>query len=115
MKRILFAVLCVICVIIAFVCIEGANSSDNGEFLRIHIRADSNDDADQNVKYAVKRAVVDYLTPYLADATSKEKAIEIIKQNIGGICAVADGVLRDNGFSYKCSAVICDEYFPTRS
>ena len=60
------------------------------EYLRIHIRADSNSDADQNVKYKVKDAVVEFLTPYLAACDTREKADETIKTLIPRIERVAD-------------------------
>ena len=37
------------------------------EYLRIHIRADSNEDGAQAVKYKVRDGVVSYLTPLVAD------------------------------------------------
>ena len=44
------------------------------EYLRIHIRANSNGEVDQAVKYRVKTAVVDYLTPCIAECDTKQKA-----------------------------------------
>ncbi|MDY2841762.1 MAG: stage II sporulation protein R [Candidatus Borkfalkiaceae bacterium] len=84
------------------------------EYLRIHIRADSNSDADQNVKYKVKDAVVEFLTPYLAACDTREKADETIKTLIPRIERVADGVLGENGFGYSSEALIRNEKFPTR-
>ena len=46
------------------------------EYLRIHIRANSNGEVDQAVKYRVKTAVVDYLTPCIAECDTKQKAME---------------------------------------
>ena len=43
------------------------------EYLRIHIRADSNDGSAQAVKYLVRDDVVDYLTPLVAEYETKEK------------------------------------------
>ena len=84
------------------------------EYLRIHIRADSNSDADQNVKYKLKDAVVEFLTPYLAACDTREKADETIKTLIPRIERVADGVLGENGFGYSSEALIRNEKFPTR-
>ena len=53
--------------------------STNTEVLRIHIRANSNNQQDQQVKYKVKDVVVEFLTPKLVDCTTKEKAEEKIK------------------------------------
>ena len=48
------------------------------EYLRIHIRANSNGDKDQSVKYRVKDAIVDYLTPFIAKCSTKEQAISML-------------------------------------
>lgn len=93
----------------------GNTSSAENEYLRIHIRANSNLDADQNVKYAVKDGVVDLLTPYLVDATSKEKAIDIISSLTSEIESVCNQVLREYGYDYTAKASIRNEEFPTRA
>ena len=85
MKKILFALSALI-VLVGIIFLAPANSAKaNSDFLRIHIRADSNSQADQDVKYVVKSAVVDYLTPYLAEATTKDKAMSIVKSHLSGI------------------------------
>lgn len=86
----------------------------NSDFLRIHIRANSNSECDQVVKYEVKAEVVDAMTPLLAEATTKAQAMEIIENNIALIERVANQVLSHEGFSYTCSARVCVEEFPTR-
>ena len=44
------------------------------EYLRIHVRANSNSEADQAVKYMVKDGIVALLTELLVDADSKTEA-----------------------------------------
>ena len=85
------------------------------EYLRIHIRANSNLDADQNVKYAVKDGVVDFLTPYLINAASKEKAMEIVDNLTNEIESVCDQILREYGYDYTSKVSIKNEEFPTRA
>ncbi|MBR2372052.1 MAG: stage II sporulation protein R [Clostridia bacterium] len=93
----------------------GCSSFDDKDCLRIHIRANSNEQIDQNVKYMVKDAVVEFLTPLLADATDKTKAKQIVVENSKQICEVVNTVLEKNGFDYKSSAKVTKEIFPTRS
>ena len=85
-----------------------------GEYLRIHIRADSNEEEAQAVKYKVRDGVVAYLTPLVADYTTKTEAVQGITQNINGVRTVAERVLKENGFSYGATAEIRVENFPTR-
>ncbi len=87
----------------------------NADYLRIHIRANSNSDADQSVKYEVKAAVVEALTPLVSGARSKEQAEEIISENLWLIDETSERMLRENGFYYGAKARLCDEQFPTRT
>lgn len=85
------------------------------QYLRIHIRANSNSDEDQSVKYKVKDEIVEALIPLLADINSFDEAKDIISQNFDYIENVANQTLVENGFNYGSSASIKNEYFPTRS
>ena len=92
--------------------IETLNAS---EYLRIHIRANSNSMEDQNVKYLVKDKVVEYLTPIIANSTDKLDMQNTISKNLQNIENVADSVLRENGFEYSSNAYFNNEFFPTRT
>ena len=89
-------------------------ASQNGEYLRIHIRADSNENAAQAVKYKVRDRVVEYLTPLVASYESKEASMQGVRKNLQKIAQVATQVLREEGFSYDATACLEEEYFPTR-
>lgn len=84
------------------------------EYLRIHIRANSNSEVDQSVKYLVKDKAVDYLAPILAECKTKEQAIKAIEDAAFGIEKVCEAVLKEKGFSYGAKASVKNEKFPTR-
>lgn len=114
MKKIAIAAVALI-VLIGIIAAATSGAQTNSDFLRIHIRADSNSDADQSVKYVVKSAVVDYLTPYLTGATTKQKAMEIVKAHLSGIKDVCDKTLAANGKNYRATVKLCEEEFPDRT
>ena len=89
-------------------------SGDAAEYLRIHVRANSNSEEDQSVKYKVKDAVVEYITPLAASCRTKDDAIALINANIAGIEGVCEDVLEENGYFYGASAEVREENFPTR-
>lgn len=89
-------------------------SGDAVEYLRIHVRANSNSEEDQSVKYKVKDAVVEYITPLAASCRTKDDAIALINANIAGIEGVCEDVLEENGYFYGASAEVREENFPTR-
>lgn len=84
------------------------------EYLRIHVRANSNDKEEQAVKYKVKDAVVEFLSPIIAECTTKQKAQALLMQNESEIKRVADKVLKQNGFNYQARVEVKQEIFPTR-
>jgi stage II sporulation protein R len=86
----------------------------NEEYLRIHVRANSNLEQDQEVKYLVKDAVVELLTPYIAECDTKKKAENTLKNLIPQIEKRAKEILEENGFTYNAKASIKRENFPTR-
>ena len=95
--------------------VMNANSAlSEREFLRIHIRADSNESGAQAVKYRVRDKIVEYLVPVVAECTSKDEAMETLCRHLPKIAAVASGVLAEQGFDYGATAEIERESFPTR-
>ena len=84
------------------------------EYLRIHIRANSNLEVDQSVKYLVKDKVVNFLTPLISECDTKIKAQNTLEKNLKNIEQVANEVLKNNGYNYVSSAKINTEKFPTR-
>ena len=85
------------------------------DYLRIHIRANSNSVVDQNVKYKIKDKVVEYLTPYFCNVPSKNKAINMVNNLNGSITNECSKVLKENGFNYSVNIKISNEYFPART
>lgn len=100
--------------ILIFVPLFG-KTEQNTEYLRIHIRANSNSQEDQRVKYMVKDAIVEALIPILAEAETKEEAEELIQENFSYIDAVANAVLASEGFSYQGKTRLAREEFPLRA
>ena len=109
------SVCCAIALVIVLVLCAGGVQCGEVEYLRIHIRANSNSEIDQSVKYMVKDAIVEALIPVLSEVESKEEAVKVMTENFDYIENVADAVLKSEGFSYKSSARIDNEYFPSRT
>lgn len=85
------------------------------DFVRIHIRADSNDEEAQRVKYAVKSAVCDYLTPHLANCQNANQVKTLLNNHKKNLEQIATNVLKDWGFDYTATATLKQEYFPART
>lgn len=84
------------------------------DYLRIHVRANSNSAEDQQVKYEVKDEVVKFITPFVKECVDKERAIEVMTGLLPEIEKVCDKALRERGYTYGARAQIRNEKFPTR-
>lgn len=102
-----------LCMLIFCGC-EGHTNSEV-RLLRIHIRADSNSQEAQSVKLKVRDKLTEYLTGELIALTDFDDAVARVNERLDNIQAMADGVLRANGFGYGATAAICREYFPART
>lgn len=104
--------------IVAIICVTAAfatgKSEKNAEYLRIHIRANSNSEIDQSIKYDVKSLTVEFLTPYMQNVSSKSDAINVLNSVKGDLKNKIDGLLAKKGFNYKSNVLIKNEEFPTR-
>ncbi len=110
----IFVCLVVIGVTLVF-CPRIGQSEENAEFLRIHIRANSNLQSDQDVKYMIRDEIVEFLIPVLAECQTKQDAENKIQQNFFQLERVADEVLQNQNKTYSSTARLSNEYFPTRA
>ena len=113
MKHILIILFAILTIFVAG-CEKVNNGYSANDYLRIHIRANSNSVEDQNVKYLIKDRVVEYLSPIIADCKTKEDMINSVKSNLNNIEQVANEMLDLNGYNYTSNAYIDEEFFPTR-
>ena len=111
MKKIML-ILILICLTI---CTVGCSNKHEENYLRIHIRANSNLDVDQDVKYKVKDEVVNFLTPIIAKCDSFDDVKNSLNFNKNNIETVCNNVLKNNGFNYVATVKLDTEFFPTRA
>lgn len=117
MKKVCLGVFTVLVLILAVVFAmaqSGEVAQAENDYLRIHVRANSNSVEDQDIKYKVKDEVVKFITPYAAQCVDKKTAQEIIGGILKDIENVCDRVLKENGFTYTSRASVREEEFPTR-
>lgn len=95
--------------------VDTKSEIDNSDYLRVHIRANSNSEEDQNVKYYVKDVVVVYLSEYLKNCHSKQQAITVLNEKHDDVVDVVNKALMEKGYDYGCNVSIKNEFFPTKS
>ena len=82
--------------------------------VRIHIRANSNNDIDQEVKLKVRDEITAYLGDILGECKNKNDALCAIKDNVENLTNIANSTLNRNNFAYSSSVYVNKSYFPER-
>ena len=82
---------------------------------RLHVLANSDSEADQQLKYQVRDAVGCYLQKELGMADSREESEQIITGQLEQIQEVAEETVKEHGYSYSVRAVLEETAFPVKS
>lgn len=83
--------------------------------VRLHVIANSNDEADQAVKLRVRDAVLREAKRWYGDAEDFDTAVTVLCTHLESLEAAANSVLKAENFPYCAKAEICEMYFPTRT
>ena len=85
------------------------------DIIRFHVRANSDSDEDQKRKLAVKDAVVEYLSPLLAESQSIDESKEILSESMVDIENIAHETLMAHGGDSKVNVYFEESYFPMKT
>ncbi len=107
--------LAVFCIFILSACTDNSADAISEGCVRIHIRANSNAECDQDVKLFVRDNIVAYLQDELKDCKSKSEALQTIEERRGVIKQIADNTLYNNGYTYSSAVTVKKESFPERT
>ena len=95
--------------------LSNQTSLTNADYLRLHIRANSNEECDQNIKYNIKDKVLDLITKDVCNIQSKEELAEYFVRNKKNLEKFVNKILKENGFDYISNIIVKNEYFPART
>lgn len=115
MKRIVAIFFCIMLMAGLIFAGKALSPKYHTEYLRIHIRANSNSIEDQSIKYTVKDAIVEKLTPIISSCKSKDEFARVMQNNLGYIECIANEILAQNTINYQSKAMLTSEFFPTRT
>ena len=107
-------VVCVMAIVACISCVFLVNDKEE-DYLRLHIRANSNSEYDQNIKYDIKSVVVKALVPIAEGVDNKDDMMSVLEQNLAVLTQIVDNRLSELGLEYRSSIKVCSEEFPTRS
>jgi len=83
--------------------------------LRFHVLANSDSEADQNLKLAVRDAVGSYMQKKLTGVEDLEECEQIVNGNLDEIQEVAAETIAQNGYDYDVTAELEYTSFPVKS
>ncbi len=109
---ILFGLICAI--MLSFAQFETRCDELRQGVLRLHIVANSDSDADQNLKLAVRDEILKNSIDIFKNCNNVDDAIITASENIDVINTIANDVLTQKGFDYKARVTVGDKYFNTR-
>ena len=81
---------------------------------RLHVIANSDSTEDQNLKYKVRDAVLDYMNTISYNCTSKEDVIKLAYKYKDEFKKIAQNVIFENGYNYNVTVNIGNFEFPTK-
>lgn len=115
MKKIYAILLCGVILVSVFSCFFGCDALADETYLRIHIRANSNEQADQEIKLAVRDGMIGYLSPLLSGAKTRFEAERIVLSHQSDLQSFVDEYLSRCGFSYRSTVAVRTERFEERT
>ena len=84
------------------------------ETLRLHIIANSDSEADQELKLKVRDAVLSATGELFADVSGKIEAVAAAEYSSNDIKSIAEKVIAEEGFDYPVQVEITEMWFETR-
>lgn len=83
--------------------------------VRFHVRANSDESYDQELKLKVRDAVGSEMAELLEDASGRDECEQIILDNMQMIETVAETVIASEGYTYEANAYLREVDFPVKT
>lgn len=86
----------------------------NEQIIRLHVVADTDDPADQELKLQVRDEILRLVHAIKEGASSKEEALTRLREQLPALEEAANAVLSKEGKEYHAAVTLDEEAFPTR-
>ena len=100
--------------ICAFSYAQNISTDIANSVFRLHVIANSDSQEDQNLKYDVRDALLNYMNEICKDCTSKQEAIALVEENKEIFKQIALDTIKNKGFLYDVKITIGNFEFPTK-
>ena len=99
----------------AFSYVSAVSQNISDSVFRLHVIANSDTVTDQNLKYKVRDAVLDYMNDISSECSSKEEVIALANEYQDNFYNIAKQVINENGYDYEVNINIGNFEFPTKT
>ena len=114
-----FLVLIVLFSIYVFICAfsyaNAVSTNIADSVFRLHVIANSDTEEDQNLKYLVRDALIEYMNSISNKCISRKEAISIAESHQDDFYTIAHQIISDNGYNYDVNINIGNFAFPTKN
>ena len=90
-----------------------SNLSDS--VFRLHIIANSDSSADQELKLKVRDKIIEYMNTLTSNSSDKKDVISIVNNHLDSFKEIALNTIKENGYNYDVNIEIGNFHFPTKS
>lgn len=112
-----FVVLILFCLFVfisALSYVDAVSEDLSNSVFRLHVIANSDSKEDQDLKYKVRDAVLEYMNSISANCTSKDEVITLAYDYQDEFKEIAKKVIKENGYNYDVNIRIGNFEFPTK-
>lgn len=89
------------------------NLSDS--VFRLHIIANSDSAADQELKLKVRDNIIEYMNTLTSSSSDKKNVISMVNTHLDSFKEIALNTIKENGYNYDVNIEIGNFHFPTKS
>jgi len=115
-KFILILFLFLLLIILSAYSYSNAVYSDiSNNVFRLHVIANSDSTADQELKLIVRDSILEYVSNISNSTSNKNELIELLNQNKLEIQTIAEDIIKEHGFDYSVNVSIGNFEFPIKS
>ena len=90
-----------------------SNLSDS--VFRLHIIANSDSSADQELKLKVREMMIEYMNTLTSNSSDKKDVISMVNNHLDSFKEIALNTIKENGYNYDVNIEIGNFHFPTKS
>ena len=105
---------CLAAVLLVCVWLEREHSELSNSVLRLHVLANSDSAADQELKLKVRDRILEEAETLLPEGVTLAQAADVLENNLTRLAKAGAEVVAQEGYDYTVAAELAETWFPTK-